>query len=80
MMTYDRHNSHRLRSSVYHRKHIDTERVLQSGLFVKHIDDILRICIFPELQNDPYTVFRGLIGDIDDICGGFVLYQPCDII
>ena len=34
MMTYDRHNSHRLRSSVYHRKHIDTERVLKLGLLI----------------------------------------------
>ena len=48
---------HGLRSSVRDDKHIHTESILKSGLFIKDIADILRVRSLFQLDDDPDSFF-----------------------
>ena len=79
-MTDHRHKSHRLRLAICHREHIHTERVLELGLFIQQVADILRIRPLAQLDHDTDTLFGGLIGDVYDIICDFLLHEGIDIV
>ena len=79
-MGNDLFQSQCLRSSVCNCQHIDTEGILQSGFLVEHVGKVLNICVTLQFQNDTDPFFRGLVGNIHDICGLLGFHQGCDII
>ena len=55
------------RSSVCNRKHINAESIFQTGLLVKHVDEVLHIRIFLHFDHDADSFLGGLIGNVHDI-------------
>ena len=48
-------------------QHIDAEGVLQPGLFIEHIDEILHIRISAQFDHDPDAFLGRLVHDIHDV-------------
>ena len=58
-----------------HRQHVDAEGILEAGLLVKHVDEVVHVGVFPEFKNDADALLGGLVGNIHDIRRDLVLHQ-----
>ena len=61
------------------RKHIDTERVFQLGFFVEKVGKIGYIRALFQFNDNPDSLFGGLIGNIYDIVCDLIFLKGCHI-
>ena len=80
MMFDDTFESQYFRSAIGYREHIDTKGILQSGLFIKHVNQIVHICITLHFNYNTDSFLGRLIGNVYDVTGLLCLHQIADIV
>ncbi len=73
-------NTHGFRTAAGHRQHVHAEGILQTGLFVQQVADILRIGALFQVDDNADALLGGLVGNIHNVRGLFGLHQLEDIV
>ena len=67
-----------LRLAVFQREHIYGARILKLAVFVKLIEDYLKICVAAALYNNAHAVTTGFVTDTRDTFDSLVAHQICN--
>ncbi|GFI46585.1 hypothetical protein IMSAGC019_01904 [Lachnospiraceae bacterium] len=64
---------HYLRPAFRDGQHVHAKGILQTGLFVEHVNKVVHIRVFFQLNHDPDAFLGGLVGNVHNIHGLFAL-------